>query len=152
MLVKMYTANTLLQFQILFLKWSLSKKNPAYGRNWISQCGLIVEPVTCHLSPVTCHLTTTLCRFSCYDTPRMLGDAAKGDLVINKVNKHIFLFEPPHQKKKIIFFLGTKGRTTLTSSLHLSLFRSMGGGETNIPVTDIQLIDWIGPGTDSVRN
>ena len=39
--------------------------------------------VTCHLlpSPVTCHLTTTLCSFSCYESPRMLGDAAEGGLV-----------------------------------------------------------------------
>ena len=36
----------------------------------------------------------------------MLGDAAKGDLVINKVNKHIFLFEPPNQKEKKKVFFG----------------------------------------------
>ena len=38
-----------------------------------------------HLSPVTCHLTTTKCSFSCYESPRMLGDAAEGGLVIDKV-------------------------------------------------------------------
>ena len=43
------------------------------------------SPVTCHLSPVTCHLTTTKCSFSCYESPRMLGDAAEGGLVIDKV-------------------------------------------------------------------
>ena len=36
-------------------------------------------------SPVTCHLTTTLCNFSCYESPRMLGDAVDGGLVIDIV-------------------------------------------------------------------
>ena len=47
--------------------------------------------VTCHLSPVTCHLTITICSFSCYDSPRMLGDAAEGGLVIDRVKKSFFL-------------------------------------------------------------
>ena len=32
------------------------------------------------VSPVTCRLTTTLCSFSCYESPRMLGDEAEEGL------------------------------------------------------------------------
>ena len=38
-----------------------------------------------HLSHITCHLITTLCSFSCHECPRMLGDAAEGDLVIDRL-------------------------------------------------------------------
>ena len=57
--------------------------------------------VTCHLSPVTFHLFTTLCSFNCYESPRRLGDAAQGGLVIDRMKKKIsFLFL---QKKPKIF-------------------------------------------------
>ena len=43
----------------------------------------------CHVSHVTCHMTTTLCNFSCYESPRMLCDAAEGGLVIDIVKKKV---------------------------------------------------------------
>ena len=46
-----------------------------------------VSTVSCHRSPVPRHLTTTLCSLSCYESPRMLGDAAEGYLVIDREKK-----------------------------------------------------------------
>ena len=57
--------------------------------------------VTCHLSPVTFHLFTTLCSFNCYESPRRLGDAAQGCLVIDRMKKKIFFSFL--QKKPTIF-------------------------------------------------
>ena len=56
-----------------------------------------VLPVTWHLVPVTCHLTTTL--WSCYESTRMLGDAVKGGLVIDRERKI------KRKSEKINFFL-----------------------------------------------
>ena len=49
-----------------------------------------VSCVTRQLSPVTSHLTTTLFSFSCYDSPRMFGEAVEGGLVIDREAKRIF--------------------------------------------------------------
>ena len=57
-----------------------------------------VSHVMCHLSPVVCHLTTTLCSFSCYKSPRRLGDADLGGLVIYRVKYPFFLQEKEEEK------------------------------------------------------
>ena len=96
-------------------KWlSQITKYPTYKRHWISWCVRKVAPIpkirekkeekltTCHVSPdrchmspvtfclstVTCHLTNTLCSFTCYESPRTLGDAAVGGLMIDRVIKN----------------------------------------------------------------
>ena len=89
----------------------------AKGRNTVT-CHLSpvtcqLSHVTCHLSLVTCHLTTTLCSFSCYESPRRFGDAAAGDLVIDKEEKNaknrnrikifvIFTLAFPEGKAKVL--------------------------------------------------
>ena len=50
-----------------------------------------------HLSPVTYHLTTTLYSFSCYESPRLLGDAGDGGLVIVVMENYLFRPKPPYR-------------------------------------------------------
>ena len=56
--------------------------------------------VTCHLSPVTCHLTITLCSFSCYKSPRSVGDGIAGDLLIDTIKNPIFPFKKKHHSQR----------------------------------------------------
>ena len=123
------------------------KKNTACGTHWISQ---YVQILT-----VTFYLTTILCSFSCFESPRMLGDAAEGDLLIDIVKKNkIFLC----QKRFFLFFssfssfsgsLRKKGSTSSTRSPHPSLLRF-----TKIPPflsKTLQPVDWISLGALLVK-
>ena len=57
--------------------------------------------VTCHLTPVTCHLSPVTCHLShVYESPRMLSEAAEGDLLIPRVKIHTF----PLKKSKFMQF------------------------------------------------
>ena len=56
--------------------------------------------VSCNLSPVTCHLTTTVFSFRYYESPRILGGAAEGGLMINIIQNNIYFL-----LKTIFFYL-----------------------------------------------
>ena len=69
----------------------------------VSQVMCHLSCVTSHLSAITCHLTTTLCSFSCQESCRRFCDATADGLVIDRVDKNIFLGKSMGTLKILIF-------------------------------------------------
>ena len=137
-------------------------ESPAYRRHRITWHVQIVAPITknlkkmilchmsnvichmscvpCHVSCVTCHLTTTLYRFSCYESPRRLGDAAAGGLVNNR------FFVVAKNTPPLQFILRQFKEEPLQLEVSITLqwkvtLRAQTDKQTN--GRTLQLIDWI---------